>query len=184
MPPLQFTIRYSLRLWIFINGLTLWVKMGCMAYRRNVMIRDDEVLARVDIRSGEFDLVSGNFPDGLMMFNVGLYTKDYEIGWNYLDEVLGDRSYRVARRMSMLMGYGNVLPLNWGLGIVYLGEILGISRNHVKRVLGELFSIGVILEEGGIWYFNPYLSYRGKLIRIELVDMFRLGVIGRLYSKR
>lgn len=154
-----------------------------MNYEANITLRHNQAPATVDLETGEVRLRKpNNLPEGKFPFNPGAFTKRYPKAWEYLYKVLTDQEIVVALKLmdKAQFNTNSLRPLSDDIPQKVLSQELGVSKNRVKQVVDNLYKAGVyakatVMEgnETTYWIFNPYLSYSGKLITTELLNLFQ-----------
>lgn len=162
-------------------------KYKIVMYTHKMTLRDNELPGKINAETGEFSQVSkkvDNRPSGKIRFNYDAsFHKSYEKCWLYLSENLTGAELRIALMMSCIMEYStnSLAPLDNNTSYELLSEKFSISKGMVKKSFKKLFDIGVyasfkyshykrgIVEE---WVFNPFISFKGKLIDSDLKNLF------------
>ena len=168
-------------------------------YEKTIKLRHNEAVAKVDINTGEIipeKKRPNNIPYGKEVFqHDASFSKSYEKSWNYLIDVLTPLELKVALIMSNMTEYAtnSLSPLDNNTSYEMLIERFGISKGSVKKVLNKLFKVGVyasfkyshyrrgLVEE---WVFNPYVSFKGRLIDSDLKNLFSNTIVARYFLNK
>ena len=157
-------------------------------YVVNISLLHNELPARVDIDTGEVTIATipvNNLPDDSEIFEKdALFQKSYTNSWRYLESILTNLEYCVANRLALMAkaNTNSLEPLNDETTVETLVTVLKISKNNVSKVLKTLFNLGVygkfeVSRTGAIytkyWVFNPYLVFSGKVIKSDIIHLFK-----------
>ena len=121
------------------------------------------------------------------------FSKNYTRSWNYLLDVLSPIELKIAIKMSTIadMNTNSLEPLNDTTSIRELAETFGISVNTVPKAFEKLLYHGVYATfeythyKNGLtktWIFNPYISFKGKLIKSDIKELFDNTIIAKLFK--
>jgi len=171
-----------------------------MDYKKIITLNHNEVAAKINKETGEIIEIKNstrknNIPEGKTVFIADEYfAKAYEKAWAYLVDNLSLVEIKIALKMSTMieMNTNALNPLDDKTSIRGLSEHFGISINSVKKAFKHLFDIGVYASfryshyKRGIvdeWIFNPYISFKGKLIESDIKNLFDKTEIGKLFNK-
>jgi hypothetical protein len=171
-------------------------------YTKEVKLRDDEVAAKINTRTGEiFEVKSrpNNIPDNKeVFFPEGYFHKSYDHAWNYLLEVLKPVELKIVVQMCQIASVrsNSLQPLNNETTILSLSKKFDIPRNNVNKIFNKLYGHGVYAEfnfaqaplsfdindtstfndkyiSQKYWVLNPYIAFKGKIIDIGIADLFK-----------
>lgn len=160
---------------------------------------DDEFLQKVNARTGEVIDVENkvrpnNIPDGKERFMADeMFTKNYIKSWEYLVDVLKPIELKIALKMANMteMNTNSLSPLDSETSLSNLAEFFGISRTKAHDAFKTLFKHGVYAtfeyshyRRGKVkeWVFNPYISFKGKLINSDLKNLFDNTVVAKVFK--
>lgn len=167
-------------------------------YTQEIALQHDETAAKVNLRTGQITKLhkrANNMPEGSEVFEPkAKFVKEYYRTWNFLENVLTDREYRIVHFMTRKAKYqtNSLEPLNDDTSKTKLSEVFNIPRNSVPKLFKKLKSLGVYAEvsveydgvENTFWVLNPYIGFNGKFINSSLVEIFKPTTIGSVfYSK-
>lgn len=157
------------------------------SYTKNVKLSHNEVPAAINLDTGEYRIIEdkpNNFPKNKRNFQHDqAFTKSYERSWEYLVNNLKKHELMVAILMSTMTEYStnSLAPLDDNVQMNHLSEKFGIGINQVKSTFKRLMDVGVYASfryghyKRGIvteWVFNPFISFKGKLIDSDLKNLF------------
>lgn len=159
-----------------------------MPYEINgIQLQDDEYLAKISTSDGDVRKIEkkgNNIPKGKHVHNRGAkFTKVYEVVDRYLLDELSDTEYRVVSLMKLMSepSTNSLKPLSNETSQRELSQEFRISRQMVSKIFKKLEALGVygefsITNTYGVrdkyWILNPYISFKGKLISDEIVNLF------------
>jgi hypothetical protein len=169
-----------------------------MGYSTELKLNHNELPAKVNVETGEVKVVNSqrknNVPEGKEVFEPkALFKKDYGNSWNYLNRVLTPIEYKAAHTLAIMAkaNTNSLEPLNDDTTISELMEILNVSKNKVRPILDKLFELGVYgkfevynVDKGysKFWIFNPYLSFSGKIIPSDIVNLFKSTHVAKAFK--
>lgn len=169
-------------------------------YKQTISLNEDELAAKVNTNTGEFEIVEEKdpyiIPKGKEYFESNAsFKKEYSATWAYLNRVLNPLEYKAAHTLGLMAkaNTNSLEPLNDTSTIPELMQVLGVSKNKVKPILQTLFNLGVYAgfeyydaDKGytKYWLFNPYLSFSGKLINSDIKQLFKNTHIGKVFLKQ
>jgi DNA-binding transcriptional MocR family regulator len=101
----------------------------------------------------------------------------------YLADHLSGVELKIAVMMASMTEFGtnSLAPLDNNISYELLADKFSISKSTVKKAFDNLFEVGVYasfkychFERGPVeeWVFNPFISFRGKLIDSDLKNLF------------
>lgn len=166
-------------------------------YEKKVRLNDNEQLYKVNHDTGELVEIKdrkNNIPTGKEKFIADeLFAKSYDKAWVYMYDKLSAVEIKIALKMSTMTEFNtnSLNPLDDNTSMRGLAEFFNISINSVKKSFKNLMDIGVYASfryshyKRGIvteWIFNPYISFRGKLIESDIKTLFDNTKIGRLFN--
>lgn len=155
-------------------------------YEKTIKLRHDEMPAKVS-RDGEITVLGdrpNNIPDGKEIFKHDeSFQKAYERSWGYLADNLSGVELKIAVKMSCMAEYStnSLAPLDGSENIRELAEYFKVSKTNIKKAIDNLFYHGVYASfkychykrgEVNEWVFNPFVSFKGKLIDSDLKNLF------------
>lgn len=174
--------------------------MKAYSYEQTLKLQDNEIPAIVNIDTGEvIEMKSrgSNIPEGKQTFGVQEkeWRKSFDPTFEYLDTVLTDLELRVVLKLCRMaeMNTNSLKPLNDDTAIKAIAEEFGISRNKVTPMFKKFFDIGLYarfevkkedIPYTKYWILNPYLTFSGKLIKSDIVNLFKGTTIEKEYHKR
>jgi len=156
-------------------------------YQKTVSLKSNEVAAKLNIETGEVTEIKSrpnNIPDGKEKFEYDAsFTKSYEKSWLYLVSNLKPHELKIAVKMGTMTEYStnSLAPLDNDMQMQELSELFGIGINQVRKSFKRLMDIGVYAsftyghyKRGTVteWVFNPFISFKGKLIDSDLKNLF------------
>ena len=169
-----------------------------MDYKKTVSLRYNEKIEVVNTETGEYREINtrpNNIPENKTVFIADEYfAKAYEKSWEYLVDNLSLVEIKIALKMSTMieMNTNSLNPLDDKTSLRVLSGHFGISVNSIKKAFKHLLDIGVYASfryghyKRGIvdeWVFNPYISFKGKLIESDIKNLFDDTEIGKLFNK-
>lgn len=157
-----------------------------MSYKKTVSLTHEEELHKVNKATGEITVVKSkpnNLPDGKQRFEPKLmFAKTYSGVFKYLKDNLTPTEVVVVLGMIELatMNTNYLKPLHADSTIKEIAEVLGIHRNHVNKIMANLYKHGIYAKVSAMttkgekhWLvLNPYISFKGRTVSVELVDVF------------
>lgn len=177
-----------------------------------VKLQDDEIAARINKRTGEISPLERacKMIEGREVYNnPALYRKTYQDVDDYLYKKLSLIEYSVIVVMSRMAEFGtnSLDPLDDSYSAYYLETFFEIDRKKVKKILLNLYNLGVYgkfsvaeIDEPykKYWILNPYVSYKGNVIQSDIIKLFekteiakyhfeclaKRGTVNRRYKKR
>ena len=156
-------------------------------YEKTIRLNHNEQSAKVNVETGEVTVLpkkANNIAPGKERFSYDeSFHKAYERSWLYLANNLSSTEIKIALMMSCMTEYAtnSLLPLDDKASYDMLADRFNISKGVVKKTFKNLMDIGVyasfryghykrgIVEE---WVFNPFISFKGKLINSDLKELF------------
>ena len=156
-------------------------------YEKTIKLGNNEVAAKINMETGEVTEIkskSNNIPDGKEKFEYDAsFTKSYEKSWLYLVNNLKPHELKIAVKMGTMTEYStnSLAPLDNDMQMQELSELFGIGINQVRKSFKRLMDVGVYASftyghyKRGIvteWVFNPFISFKGKLIDSDLKNLF------------
>jgi hypothetical protein len=156
-------------------------------YKKEISFRDHEIPAKVDTITGEVLTIPrriNNIPEGKEKFDYdAAFTKSYERSWLFLVDNLKSHELKIAIKMANMTEYStnSLAPLDDSVQLKELSEMFGVGINQVKQTFKRLMDVGVYASfryghyKRGIvteWVFNPFVSFKGKLIDSDLKNLF------------
>lgn len=168
-----------------------------MSYTKKVKLEDNEQLYKVDCSTGELKEVKSNSSNNLgkTLFNAdSRFTKNYDRVWLYLVDNLSLVELKIATKMSIMSEHttNSLSPLDDKTNIRDLAKYFGIGVNSVRKAFDNLFKLGVYASfeyshyKRGIvkeWIFNPYISFKGRLIQSDIKELFSNTYIAREFKE-
>lgn len=166
-------------------------------YTKEIKLNHNEIPAKVNTETGEITEVRSrpnNIPEGKEIFIKDEYfSKNYERAWLFLVENLTPTEIGIAVKMSLMteLNTNSLNPLDDNTSIRQLAEYFKISTKSVKKTFSKLFKLGVYAsfhychyKRGEVkeWIFNPYISFKGRLINSDIKYLFDDTEIGRLFN--
>lgn len=165
-------------------------------YTKEIKFRDNELPAKLDIETGAFSQIihrPNNIPQGKEKFDFDqAFIKSYEKSWLFLFNELKPHELKIAVKMSTMTEYStnSLAPLDDNVQLKQLSEVFNIGINQVKQAFKRLMDIGVYASftyghyKRGIvteWVFNPFISFKGKLINSDLKNLFLNTPVARQF---
>ena len=156
-------------------------------YEKTIKLNHNEVAAKVNTETGEVSTINqrpNNIPQGQERFSYDeSFHKAYERSWLYLAKELSGVELKMALMMSCMTEYAtnSLAPLDNKTSYDMLSERFKISKGSIGKVLNKLFEVGVYASfkyshyrRGTVeeWVFNPFISFKGKLINSDLKNLF------------
>lgn len=166
-------------------------------YTKEIKLKHNEVAAKVNVETGEIKEVTkrpNNIPEGKEKFIADeMFAKNYTKSWNFLLDNLSAVELKIAIKMSVMaeINTNSLSPLDNNTTIRELSEFFDIGINGVKKVFKHLMDVGVyasfkyghyqrgIVEE---WIFNPYISFKGKLINSDIKELFNKTKVAKVFN--
>lgn len=163
-------------------------------YNKNLLLKDNEVAAKVNIETGEVISVSnGNrlMPEGMKKLrynNFSILNNEIasRLGDIFTNEEMGVILYMIS---ISEIGTNSLKPLCDEMSLRESSEYLRLNKNRVKSITEKLFRFGVYLsiriyedEEKEYWVLNPNISWRGRLIHDSIFLHFKDTLVSRLLS--
>lgn len=155
-------------------------------YKVEVGLKHNELPARVNIETGEFEAVtmrSSNIPDERIKWSNGNFKQPSKFGLQWAYDNLSDTQLRMFLKMVEMSGKDNTLkPLNDDISITNLMNIFKLSKNTIKNNIDILFKKGVYgrFEVSTIhneletyWILNPFLSVSQGTVLKEVFNLFK-----------
>lgn len=168
-------------------------------YKYLVPLNHNELPAKVNAETGEITTFSkrGRRPvspaDASMtkFENPGPFARTYNRAWDLLETQTTPQEFKVASKLSRLAAaFTNSLkPLGEETAVAVLAREFNISRRDVHKVLDKLFKLGVYgkfevynvnQEHTNYWVFNPYLSFNGRVIKKDVVNLFEDTIYAKI----
>lgn len=156
-------------------------------YEQKIKLQHNEIAAKVNVETGEIKEANkrpNNIPKGKEKFDYDqAFTKSYEKSWEFIVNNLKKHELMVAILMSTMTEYStnSLAPLDDTVQMNHLSEKFGIGINQVKSTFKRLMDVGVYASfryghyKRGIvteWVFNPFISFKGKLVDSDLKNLF------------
>lgn len=155
-------------------------------YEKTVKLKHNEVAAKIDMETGEVIRVSkkvNNIPNDKEILS-GEFHKTFDGPLDYLVDILKPMEMKVLLKLMRMakMNTNSLEPLSDRTTVRELSEYFGVSKNKINPVLKRLFELGVYgkfqvvrkdLEHTRYWVLNPYLSFKGRLVRSDIAALFK-----------
>jgi hypothetical protein len=156
-------------------------------YEQTVKLQHNEVAAKINVETGELQEVSkrpNNIPGNKEVFDYDkAWFKSYEKSWLFLIDNLKSHELKIALKMASMTEFStnSLAPLDDKMQLKQLSELFNIGINQVKKAFENLFKIGVYASfkyshyrRGPVeeWVFNPFISFKGKLVDSDLKNLF------------
>lgn len=156
-------------------------------YKKTIKLHHHETPYAIDKLTGEHREIKmgvNNIPIGKQKFDFDeSFHKAYEKVWLYLVDNLSDKEIKVALMMSCMTEYetNSLAPLDDNTSYQMIADKFNLSKSNVKKIFKNLFDIGVYAsfkyshyKRGTVeeWVFNPFISFKGKLINSDLKNLF------------
>jgi hypothetical protein len=156
-------------------------------YKQVVNLKHHESPAKFNHNTGEFSEITkrpNNIPESKERFDYDhSFVKSYEKSWLFLCNELKPHELKIAVKMSTMTEYStnSLAPLDDKVSMSLLSETFSIGINQVKKTFKRLMDTGVYASftyghyKRGIvteWVFNPFISFKGKLIDSDLKNLF------------
>lgn len=167
-------------------------------YEKTFKLKDNEVPAKVNTETGEITELKSrpnNLPNNKEKFDYDeAWTKSYERSWSFLLDNLKPHEIKIALKMSTMTEYStnSLVPLDDDAQLNFLSETFNVGKNQIKKSLTRLMDIGVYASfryghyKRGIvteWVFNPFISFKGKLVDSDLKNLFANTPVGKHFLK-
>lgn len=155
-------------------------------YEKKIKLTDNEVPAKINKETGEIIEVRvrpNNLHNNKVVFEPKLmFSKSYEGSLTYIRDNLTPKEVVVVLGMIELatMNTNYIKPLHAESTVTEISEVLGVHRNHVKRIMENLYQHGIyskssVMTKNGEKHWlilNPYISFKGKTIDVAIIELF------------
>lgn len=156
-------------------------------YTRTIDLKDHESLFKVNKETGELTELSSvlkSLPDNMEVWlPTSSFHKTFDASWKYLTKALTSDELKVVTIMSLMASpnTNSLSPLNEEASLMNLANFFNINKNKIKKILDNLFDIGVFARFEVVkvespytkyWILNPYISFKGKLANSDVAKLF------------
>lgn len=161
-------------------------------YNTTLTLNHNEVPAKVNTETGEtttFEKPKQQLPDGYSKLKYTDFSIVNNLTIKKLGDILNNEELGVIFHMVSISDFNSnsLNPLSDELSIRDKAQILRIGKNKVKSICDRLFKLGVYLsikvyedQEKEYWVLNPYISWRGRLVKDSIFEHFKETVITKL----
>lgn len=172
-------------------------------YEHTVALDHNEGLAKIDMNTGMITDLSDNSNtqtskhDDMIVFEPdAVFCKTYNASWEWLYYQTTPLEYKVASFLTNKAHSitNSLKPLSDDVTVRDLAYQLNISKSKVGPVINKLFELGVFgkfevvdakKQYTKYWILNPYLSFKGRVIKKAIWEMFRNTEIAKVfYAKK
>src|SRR5574343_46053 len=162
-------------------------------YDKPIKLQHNEIPGKINQETGEVKLIEkrkNNIPEGTSKLEYQefgiLNLKTTKI----LEKHLSNLEFSVLLKMINRVEFNtnSLSPLNDDISIRQLAEVFNLSVNTVPKLFKKLFDLGVYMqlqisednESKQYWVLNPYIFWRGKLVKDSLFYTFKNTDISKL----
>lgn len=161
-------------------------------YERTIKLKENEIPAKVNKETGEITELQQNrksYPEGTSKLKYNEFSIFNNETAKKLRPILSNEELGVIYYMIAVseINTNSLAPLCEELSIRDKAKILNLNKNKVKHITDKLFKLGVYLsikvyedQEKVFWVLNPYISWRGSLVKDSIFLHFKDTMISKL----
>jgi hypothetical protein len=166
-----------------------------MAYKKEVKLKHNERAAKVNIETGEMELIPNyirNLPSGHSLLKYKSFSITNIDATRKLKRYFNETERCIILEMisAAELQTNSLKPLNNDTSLRQLEEAFGVNKNKIQKALKRLFDFGVYAqlnitedkEARQYWILNPFISWRGRIKKDSIFEHFKNTDIAKLLS--